>query len=107
MHAPCGDILHPSHYPALMSNIERPEPYYGLVKIVEEHPTVDGQCMATRYADGRYAMVPRGYVLEPGTVTNNGPACMPWDEIRGNISDSEGMDCPNYMFNNTDCGASF
>lgn len=108
---PCVPILpvmegHPS-YPAPGIAPPRPEPYYGTLKIVESAPTVDGTGTAVRYADGRYDVIPNACVLEPGTVTHNGPRCQPWDDVRGDISNSEGMDFINFAFNNTDCGASF
>lgn len=101
-----GDPNHPSHYPGLITPTERPEPYYGMPKVISAHETTDHQMMAVQYDDGRYEMIPNGYVLG-GHVTNNGPAVVPWDDIRGNISNSEGMDAPNFIFNNTDNGASF
>lgn len=101
------DLLHPFHYPGMACPPPRPEPYYGTLKIVEAAPTTDHEMTAVRYADGRYDMIANGYVMEPGTVTNNGPRCLPWDEDRGNSSNSEGMDCINYEFNNSDCGATF
>lgn len=106
MHAPPGDPNHPAHYPGLITPIERPEPHIGMPKIRFSAETTDHQMTAVQYTDGRYEMIPNGYVVG-GHVTHNGPAVIPWDDIRGNISDSEGMDCLNYAFNNTDNGASF
>lgn len=102
-----GDPNHPAHYPGAMTPLGRPEPYYGILKIRAAAPTTDHQMTAVQYADGRYDMIPNCHVFEEGTVKENGPRCMPWDDIRGNTSNSEGMDCPNYMFNNSDNGASF
>lgn len=104
---PHDDIFHPAHYPGLISQWPRPEPYYGTLKIIRAVPTTDHKMTAVQYADGRYDMIANGYVPEPGTVTNNGPKVLPIDDVRGDISNSEGMDALNYMFNNTDCGATF
>lgn len=101
------DLRHPSHYPGMACPPPRPEPHFGTLKIVEATPTTDHEMTAVRYADGRYDMIPNGYVMEPGTVTNNGPRCLPWDEERGNTSNSEGMDFINREFNNSDCGVNF
>ena len=101
-----GPDMHPT-YPSPGFAPPRPEPYYGTLKIVEAEPTVDGSGTVVRYMDGRYDVLPNCCVLEPGTVTHNGPRCQPWADIRGNVSNSEGMDFINFAFNNTDCGASF
>ena len=102
-----GDPLHPDHYPGVITQMGRPEPYYGVLKIVAAADTQDHQMTAVRYADGRYDMIPKGYIPDGANIVNNGPRVIPWDETRGNVSDSEGMDCLNYMFNNSDNGASF
>lgn len=63
---------------------------------------------AVQYADGRYGMIANGYIPDDsGSVVDNGPKCMPWDDVRGNTSMSEGMDVMNYQFNNSDNGATF
>lgn len=106
---PCCGLPDPPSpsYPSPGIAPPRPEPYYGTLKIVEHHPTEDGRATAVRYADGRYDVLPNAALLEPGTGINNGPLCQPWDDIRGDISNSEGMDFPNFAFNNSDCGATF
>jgi hypothetical protein len=104
----CMPVEPPSPvYPSPGFAPPRPEPYYGTLKIVEARPTDDQRSTAVRYADGRYDVIPNACVLEPGTVTHNGPRCLPWDDVRGDISNSEGMDFINYAFNNSDCGATF
>lgn len=105
---PHGDPNHPSHYPGISTPLERPEPYYGTLKIVEHSPTADHEMTAVQYADGRYGMIANGYIPDDsGSVVDNGPKCMPWDDVRGNTSMSEGMDVMNYQFNNSDNGATF
>ena len=105
---PYVDLLHPNCYPGLITPTERPEPYYGTLKIVNHCPTVDHRATAVQYDDGRYDIIANGFVPDGHDVHNNGPMFAPGDcGIRGDISNSEGMDWPNYVFNNTDNGASF
>lgn len=98
------DLRHPYNWPC---QGERPEPYYGTLKIVAHCPTADHQCTAVRYADGRYDIIANGFLPDGYDAHNNGPRFMPGDDIRGDISNSEGMDAPNFWFNNSDNGANF
>lgn len=59
-----------------------------------------------KYADGRYDVIPNGYV-PVGADINNGPKCWHADDVRGNISDSEGLDTVNFQFNTSDAGSNF
>lgn len=102
-----GDPNHPSHYPGLIQTEERPEPYYGPLKIISAVPTTDNEMISVQYSDGRYDMIALGYMPDDTNVSVNGPKCMPWDDIRGSECGSEGMDSINYEFNNNDIGATF
>lgn len=96
----CGHHHHHHHCHA------EPEPCYGMPKIVEAVETPCGTTSVV-YADGRTDEIANGYIPS-GDVENNGPKFMPFDDpIRGNNSNSEGMDRPNFAFNNTDMGATF
>lgn len=98
------DLRHPYVWPVAG---ERPEPYYGTLKIVSHCPSPDGSCTYVRYADGRYDTIANGFLPDGYGTHHNGPRFMPGDDIRGDISNSEGMDAMNFWFNNSDNGANF
>lgn len=86
---------------------ELPEPYYGQRRIVARRETPDERFDMVRFADGRPWVVPHGYVFDGYGMRHNGPRTMDTHDIRGDISNSEGMDAPNLWFNNSDCGQNF
>lgn len=79
---------------------------HGIRKFAEVADTPDHTMQAIRYADGTTGLIAHGHI-PGGHVSNNGPVFMPGNDSHGEISNSEGMDAPNYWFNNSDCGQSF
>ena len=62
-----------------------------------------------QYADGTQGYIANGFIPDVfGVGQHNGPRYSPFSSgARGDISGSEGMDAPNFWFNNSDNGASF
>ena len=52
--------------------------------------------------------IANGFIPDGFDMPHNGPRYSPFSSgARGDISGSEGMDAPNFWFNNSDNGASF
>lgn len=100
---PCGYPPVPMSIPTL------PEfpPTRGPIKIVECRESPDGQFDLVRFKNGTRGMIPHGYLFDGFGVKGNGPRLLDTHDIRGDISNSEGMDAPNIWFNNSDCGQNF
>ena len=94
-------------WPSPLAEPELPEPYWGQHKIVEHRQSPDGKFDIVRNADGRPGVIPHAFVFDGYGFKGNGPSIMDTHDIRGDISNSEGMDAPNIWFNNTDAGQSF
>lgn len=82
-------------------------PMRGPVKIAECRQTPDGKYDLVRFRNGMPGIIPHGHVFDGFGLHNNGPRFMDTHDIRGDISNSEGMDAPNLWFNNSDSGANF
>lgn len=75
-------------------------------RIVAAVPTEQHDATIVEYSNGHFDVIANGYV-PVGGGRNNGPKCWPSHDIRGDISDSEGLDTVNFQFNTSDAGASF
>lgn len=85
-----------------------PEERYGVAKIVDYIDTPDETGRIVLYADGTRGYIANGFIPDGFDTTHNGPRYSPFSSgARGDISGSEGMDAPNFWFNNSDNGASF
>lgn len=82
---------------------------YGVAKIVDYVDTPDQTGRIVQYADGTQGYIANGFIPDVfGVGQHNGPRYSPFSSgARGDISGSEGMDAPNFWFNNSDNGASF
>lgn len=78
----------------------------GIKKIVEYTHTPDGGARIVKYADGLMDVIANGYT-PVGNPRHNGPRCWHHEDIRGDISDSEGLDTINFQFNTSDGGSTF
>lgn len=84
------------------------EERYGVAKIVDYVDTPDGTGRFVQYADGRRGFIANGFVPDGFDLAHNGPRYSPFSSgARGDISGSEGMDAPNFWFNNSDNGVNF
>ncbi len=98
----------PPFPPCCQMPCEPPIEYYGVAKIVDYVDTPDETGRMVVYADGRRGFIPNGFVPDDFEGRYNGPRYSMFSSgARGNIAGSEGMDAPNFWFNNTDNGASF
>ena len=85
-----------------------PEERYGVAKIVDYIDTPDETGRIVLYADGTRGYIANGFIPYGFDTPHNGPRYSPFSSgARGDISGSEGMDAPNFWFNNSDNGASF
>ena len=85
-----------------------PEERYGVAKIVDYIDTPDETGRVVLYADGTRGYIANGFIPDGFDMPHNGPRYSPFSSgARGDISGSEGMDAPNFWFNNSDNGASF
>lgn len=85
-----------------------PEERYGVAKIVDYIDTPDETGRIVLYADGTGDYIANGFIPDGFDMSHNGPRYSPFSSgARGDISGSEGMDAPNFWFNNSDNGASF
>lgn len=85
-----------------------PEERYGVAKIVDYIDTPDETGRIVLYADGTRGYIANGFIPDGFDMSHNGPRYSPFSSgARGDISGSEGMDAPNFWFNNSDNGASF
>lgn len=75
-------------------------------RIVASVPTEHHEASIVEYSNGHFDVIANGYV-PVGGGRNNGPKCWHAQDIRGNISDSEGLDTVNFQFNTSDAGSSF
>jgi len=103
----CQSVMHNTDNSCLFISSPRQEPYFGTLKIINAVPVKHNQMTYVKYSDGRYDLIANGYIPDNKYITNNGPKCVPCDDIRGNITNSEGMDVLNFQFNNSDTGATF
>lgn len=95
--------------PPPMLPMEPPDclPARGPLKIVSARETPDGKFDMVRFQNGMPGLIPHGYVFDGYGLRGNGPRYLDTHDIRGEISNSEGMDAPNLWFNNSDCGQNF
>lgn len=100
---PAGD---PAVPPPMMSLPDMP-PLRGPVKVESWRTSPDGRYDMVRFRGGMPGMIPHGYVFDGYGFRGNGPRVLDTHDIRGDISNSEGMDAPNLWFNNSDCGQNF
>ena len=110
MYGPPGHPGCPCGYPPVpppMPHLPPMPPLRGPVKIVESRETPDGKFDMVRFRNGMPGLIPHGYVFDGYGFKGNGPRVMDTHDIRGDISNSEGMDVPNIWFNNSDCGQNF
>lgn len=85
-----------------------PEERYGVAKIVDYIDTPDETGRIVLYADGTRGYIANGFIPDGFDMPHNGPRYSPFSSgARGDIAGSEGMDAPNFWFNNSDNGASF
>lgn len=103
MPPPCGMRPIPPSIPTLPDM----PPLRGPVKIDECRETPDGRYDMVRFRNGCRGIIPHGYVFDGFGFKGNGPRYLDTHDIRGDISNSEGMDAPNLWFNNSDSGANF
>lgn len=85
---------------------DKPEIALHPKRIVAAVPTENHEAAIVQYSDGQFDVIANGYV-PIGGGRNNGPKCGHIHDIRGNISDSEGLDTVNFQFNTSDAGSSF
>lgn len=85
---------------------DKPEFAMGSHRIVHSVDTPDHSETIVEYSDGRFDIIAHGYVPF-GDPKGNGPKCGHSHDIRGNISDSEGLDTVNFQFNTSDAGSNF
>lgn len=102
---PYADIMNPASMPSYPVHPDI-DFSHGIRKFAEVHDTPDHMFQAVRYRDGGTGLIAHGHI-PGGHVTNNGPIFMPGNDSHGEISNSEGMDAPNFWFNNSDCGQNF
>jgi len=103
---PYQDIMSPASMPFLPPGAYEEEINFGVKKFVEVHSTPDHAFEAVKLADGTNRLIAHAH-CPGGHCHNNGPLFMPGNDAHGEISNSEGMDAPNYWFNNSDCGQNF
>lgn len=84
-----------------------PPHHVGPAKFRDWRISPDGKFDLVHFRNGMPAAIPHGYVFDGYGMKNNGPRRMDTHDIRGDISNSEGMDAPNIWFNNSDCGQNF
>ena len=104
---PYQDIMSPAAMPPVPPGAYEEELSYGVKKFVEVHETPDRAYEAVRLADGTTRLVPHAHCPGGHAGDHNGPMFMPGNDAYGEISSSEGMDAPNFWFNNSDCGQNF
>ena len=75
-------------------------------RIVAAAPTEHHDAAIVDYSNGPFDVIANGYV-PVGGGRNNGQKCWHVQDIRGDISDSEGLDTVNFQFNTSDAGSSF
>lgn len=83
-----------------------PEISFHPKRIVAAAPTEQHDGTIVEYSNGHVDVIANGYV-PVGGGRNNGPKCWHVQDIRGDISDSEGLDTVNFQFNTSDAGSSF
>lgn len=100
---PCGMPPVPPSIPTLPAM----PPLRGPVKVRDWRFSPDGKYDLVHFRNGMPGIIPHGYVFDGYGFRGNGPRFLDTHDIRGDISNSEGMDAPNLWFNNSDCGQNF
>lgn len=116
---PCGIKYRPNQAPSGLSgrsiNIPNglnnaclgdcPEISVGMPKIIRSHEVDNHTRTAVFFKDGGCEVIAKGYIPSSQNLTSNGPQREgnPCGE-GGEHLESEGMDCPNYIFNRSKAG---
>jgi hypothetical protein len=85
---------------------DNPEINIQTKRIVASAPSEHHDATIVEFANGHFDVIANGYV-PVGGGRNNGPKCWHAQDIRGDISDSEGLDTVNFQFNTSDAGSNF
>jgi len=97
----------PGPVPPPMPHLPEMPPMRGPVKIRDWKYSPDGKFDLVHFQNGMPGAIPHGYVFDGFGMHGNGPRRLDTQDIRGDISNSEGMDAPNLWFNNSDMGQNF
>ena len=119
-HNPCGRTYHPNQAPSGLRGRhvnqapsgqtnaclgDCPEISVGMPKIISSHEVDNHKRTAVFFKDGGCEVIDKGYIPSSQNLTSNGPkyqrnGC----NENGEHLESEGMDCPNYIFNRSQAG---
>lgn len=80
----------------------------GMPIITRSHEVNNRKQRAVFYKNGGCDIISKGYIPSTQNLTSNGPKYQRTSCAEGGSHlESEGMDCPNYVFNRSKAGNSF
>jgi hypothetical protein len=81
----------------------------GTRKIIDSHEVLNNSARAVFFEEGGCDVIAKGYIPSSYNLSSNGPKYQKncCGESGGQNLESEGMDCLNYVFNQSQAGHSF
>ena len=82
-----------------------PDMSIGMPKIISSHEVDNNKRTAVFFKHGGCEVIDKGYIPSTQNLTSNGPKYQRTGcNENGEHLESEGMDCPNYIFNRSQAG---